>query len=262
MIMSPDTDAIRSAAADAAAALLGQLPATAGAPVRHAQAAQDWSLAARLLSDHWVDLDLGGQAATARELLTRFPAGVAAFDAELLALTAAAELARGSLEEAERQLALAIQRSASVPADRLGRFEVMLTVLRLYLARQRGDLPAVAEAADGLLAAVEAPDEPWLSLGEDLRSLTLITLGMAEVWAFRFKDANQLVGSGDRPRAVGVGAHGPHAHPPRVRQARRARSDGGGDAGPCPRPARTVFPCALRFSGSWHQQQQDRLTRT
>src|SRR6266436_6723172 len=26
--------------------------------VRHAQAAQDWSLAARLLSDHWVDLDL------------------------------------------------------------------------------------------------------------------------------------------------------------------------------------------------------------
>ena len=75
--------------------------------VRHAQTAQDWSLAARLLSDHWVDLDLGGQAATARELLTAFPAGVAAADAELTALTAAAELARGSLEEAERQLALA-----------------------------------------------------------------------------------------------------------------------------------------------------------
>src|SRR6266567_1006013 len=46
--------------------------------VRHAQAAQDWSLAARLLSNHWVDLDLGGQAATAHELLTAFPAGVAA----------------------------------------------------------------------------------------------------------------------------------------------------------------------------------------
>ena len=42
--------------------------------VRHAQAARDWSLAARLLSDHWVDLDLGGQAATAHELLTAFPA--------------------------------------------------------------------------------------------------------------------------------------------------------------------------------------------
>ncbi len=159
--------------------------------VRHAQASQDWSLAARLLSDDWVDLDLGGQAATARELLTAFPAGVAAADAELTALTAAAELARGSLEEAERRLELAIRRSASAPADRRGRLEVMLTVLRLYLARQRGDLPAVAESADRLLAAVDSPDEPQLSLGEDLRALTLISLGIAEVWAFRFKDANQ-----------------------------------------------------------------------
>jgi LuxR family transcriptional regulator, maltose regulon positive regulatory protein len=164
--------------------------------VRHAQAAQDWSLAARLLSDHWVDLDLGGQAATARELLTAFPADVAAADAELTALSAAAELARGSLEEAERQLALAIQRSGSVPAVRRGRLEVMLTVLRLYLARQRGDLPAMSEAADGLLAAVDTPGEPQLSLGEDLRTLTLISLGIAEVWAFRFKDANQHLEQG------------------------------------------------------------------
>jgi hypothetical protein len=59
--------------------------------------------------------------------------------------------------------------------------------------------------------------------------------------------ADQLVGSGDRPRAVGVGEHGLHAHPSRVRQAGRARSDGGGDAGPRPRPVRTVSPCALRF---------------
>ena len=164
--------------------------------VRHAQVAQDWSLAACLLSDHWVDLDLGGQAATARELLTAFPAGVAAVDAELTALTAAAELARGSLEEAERQLALAIQRSTSVPADRRGRLEVMLTVLQLYLARQRGDLTALTEAADRLLAAVDAPDEPQLILGEDLRALTLISLGIAEVWAFRFKDANQHLEEG------------------------------------------------------------------
>jgi LuxR family transcriptional regulator, maltose regulon positive regulatory protein len=164
--------------------------------IRHAQAARDWSLAARLLSDHWVDLDLGGQAATARELLAAFPAGVAAADAELTALSAAAELAQGSLEEAERQLALAIQRSASVPADRRGRLEVMLTVLRLSLARQRGDLPAVSEAADGLLAALDTPGDPRLSLGEDLRALTLISLGIAEVWAFRFKDASQHLEQG------------------------------------------------------------------
>jgi LuxR family transcriptional regulator, maltose regulon positive regulatory protein len=164
--------------------------------VRHAQAAQDWSVAARLLSDHWADLDLGGHAATARELLAAFPAGVAAADAELTALTAAAELTRGSLEEAERQLALATQQSASVPADRRRRFEIVLTVLRLYLARQRGDLPAVSEAADWLLAAVETPDEPQLGLGEDLRALTLISLGIAEVWALSFKDADQHLEQG------------------------------------------------------------------
>jgi LuxR family maltose regulon positive regulatory protein len=164
--------------------------------VRHAQAAQDWSLAARLLSDHWLELDLGGQASTARELLTAFPASVAEVDAELTALLAAGELAQGSLEEAERQLALAAERSSSVPADRHGRFEVMLTGLRLHLARQRGDLPALAEAADRLLAAVEASEELRFDLGEDLRALTLISLGIAEVWAFRFKDANQHLEQG------------------------------------------------------------------
>src|SRR5690606_19099976 len=41
------------------------------AAVRHAQAAVDWELAARLLSDHWFELVLDGQAATAYELLRR-----------------------------------------------------------------------------------------------------------------------------------------------------------------------------------------------
>ena len=164
--------------------------------VRHAQAARDWSLAARLLSDHWVDLDLGGQAAAAHELLAAFPGNMTALDAELTALMAADELTQGSLGEAERLLALAAERSASVPADRRGRLEVMLAVVRLRLARQRGDPPAVAEAAGRLLAAVETPGEPQLSLGEDLRALTLISLGIVEVWAFRFKDANQHLEQG------------------------------------------------------------------
>jgi len=164
--------------------------------VRHAQAARDWDLAARLLSDHWVDLELNGQAATARQLLTAFPAGVAAADAELTVLMAAGELNRGSLGEAERQLALAIQRSESVPADRRGHFQVMLTVLRLSLARQRSDLRAVAGEADRLLAAVEAPDTAQLGLGEDLRALALISLGVAEIWALRFADADRHLEEG------------------------------------------------------------------
>src|SRR5690606_31188198 len=100
------------------------------AAVRHAQAAADWDLAARLLSDHWFELVLDGQAATAYELLSRFPPGVAASNAELTALTAAGELNGGSLQEAERCLALATQAAASVGAERRRRFRLMLAVLR------------------------------------------------------------------------------------------------------------------------------------
>ena len=85
--------------------------------IRHAQAARDWGLAARLLADHWPGLHLDGQAATVHELLAGFPAGRRAADAELAALAAADELARGSLEEAERYLGAGGDvGSASVPA--------------------------------------------------------------------------------------------------------------------------------------------------
>ena len=83
--------------------------------IRHAQAARDWGLAARLLADHWPGLHLDGQAATVHELLAGFPAEPAAADAELAALAAADELAQGSLEAAERYLGLAERGSASVP---------------------------------------------------------------------------------------------------------------------------------------------------
>ena len=42
--------------------------------IRHAQAAGDWGLAARLLADHWPGLQLAGQAATVHALLAGFPA--------------------------------------------------------------------------------------------------------------------------------------------------------------------------------------------
>ena len=164
--------------------------------VWHAQAAGNWGLAARLLADHWVALDLDGQAATAHELLARFPAAIVAADAELTVLRAACELTLGSLAEAERQLALAARRSGSVAADRRGRFGVMLAVARLYLARQRGDLPAVTEEADQLLAAVDDPDAAQLTLGDDLCALALVSLGIAEVYAFRVNDAHRHLEQG------------------------------------------------------------------
>ena len=88
--------------------------------VRHAQAAQDWALAARLFADHWPGLYLEGQTTTTHELVAGFPAGARAADAELAALVAADQLAQGPLEEAERYLGLAERGSASVPAAGAG----------------------------------------------------------------------------------------------------------------------------------------------
>jgi len=151
--------------------------------VRHAQAARDWGLAARLLADHWPGLYLDGQAATVHTLLAGFPAEARAADAELAAVAAADELARGSLEAAERCLGLAERGSGSVPEGRRGQAQVLFGMVRLQLARQRGDLPAVAEQARQLQALAGAPDAAQSGLSDELRALALVILGYARGWA-------------------------------------------------------------------------------
>jgi LuxR family transcriptional regulator, maltose regulon positive regulatory protein len=164
--------------------------------IRHAQAARDWDLAARLLADYWPGLYLDGQAVTMHAILAGFPADAPAADAELAALAAADQLAQGSLEEAKRYLTLAALGSVSVPADRRGRVQVLLGVAGLLLARQRGNLPAVAEEARRLQAAAEGPAAARPGLSEDLRALVLINLGIAEAWAARFDRAEQHLEQG------------------------------------------------------------------
>jgi LuxR family maltose regulon positive regulatory protein len=151
--------------------------------VRHAQAARDWGLAARLLADHWPALYLDGQAGTVHELLARFPAGLLLADPELAVVAAAGELAGGSLEAAERQLGVAERASASVPEGRREQFQVLLSVVRLLHARQRWNPEAVAGEAQRLQAATEAAGAGRPGLGEDLRALALINLGSTEAWA-------------------------------------------------------------------------------
>jgi len=180
--------------------------------VRHAQAARDWRLAARLLADHWPGLYLDGQAATVHELLAGFPAGALAADAELAVLAAADELAQGSLEAAKRYLALAERGSASVPQDRRGQARVLLGVVRLLLARQRGNLPAVAEQAQRLQTLAETPEaarelapydlapaaREWAQPGLDneLRALALVSMGVTELWAAPLGEAQRHLEQG------------------------------------------------------------------
>jgi LuxR family transcriptional regulator, maltose regulon positive regulatory protein len=164
--------------------------------VRHAQAARDWSLAARLLSDHWIGLGLAGLGGTVHELFARFPASVVAADAELAAGAAGDQLARGSLEEAERYLALSTRALESVPANRRGRSQVFLAAVQMRLARQRGDITTVAQEAKRLLVPAMTAESVQPELGGDLRALALINLGTAELWTSRFDEADRHLEDG------------------------------------------------------------------
>jgi LuxR family transcriptional regulator, maltose regulon positive regulatory protein len=155
--------------------------------VRHAQAAEDWETAARLLAGHWPGLYLDGRAAVTRELLAGFPPDIRAADARLAAVAAAGELAYGSLDVAERHLRQAERESAREPPGRSLELGVLLGVVRLLLARQRGNLVGVAEQARRLSRLDAAQPGP----GEDLHALALISLGVAELWAARFGNAER-----------------------------------------------------------------------
>jgi LuxR family transcriptional regulator, maltose regulon positive regulatory protein len=158
--------------------------------ITHAQAAERWNIASGLLFDRWLSLQLDGQGATAHELLSRFPAEAISADPELAALKASDELTRDSVEKGEAHLVSATRGLASLPEERRGRFEVALALLRLTLARRRGDLPAVIDEAERLLATAGGLDAPDLAL-DDLRAVALISVGIAELWSNRTTEADR-----------------------------------------------------------------------
>jgi LuxR family transcriptional regulator, maltose regulon positive regulatory protein len=159
--------------------------------IRHAQAARDWDLAAGLLASHWPGLYLDGKDVTARELLAGFPAEAATADAGLATVAAADQLAWGSLAAAERYITLAERDLAAAPAGQHAQAQMLLGIVRLSLARQRGNPQTVAQQAERLRAFAEAPEAAQYDLvsaaraglGEELRALALLSLGITEFWA-------------------------------------------------------------------------------
>jgi LuxR family transcriptional regulator, maltose regulon positive regulatory protein len=160
--------------------------------IRHAQAAGDWDLATGLLLDHWPGLHLDGQDATTHELLARFPPDVLAADAELAALVAGDELAYGTLDGADRYLCLAQTAAMAVPEARRAQARLLLGIVRLGVARQRGNLPAEAEEARQLRVMAGEPGVAQPALGEELRALALISLGYAQSWTSQSDQTRHL----------------------------------------------------------------------
>ena len=159
--------------------------------IRHAQAAREWSLASRLLAEHHIDLALDGRTRTVSELLSAFPADVAAADAELALVFATARLLDQDLERSAAYLELAEQLAATVPEARTRQFAVTLAVVRLALARWRGDLETVLKAMQSVEVGLEALEAGERGLTDELRSAAFENLGVAELWCSRFDDARR-----------------------------------------------------------------------
>jgi LuxR family maltose regulon positive regulatory protein len=166
--------------------------------VRHAQSAGDWELAARMLFDGWLHITLDGQQDTAHLLLTGFAADNIHADAELLTLMAADEINQGAFAEAEKHLAQASGKLGSVAAERQGRLQATLGILRLSLAGYLGDTPTVAEEAQRLLAVAADGNDSGLAISGERRALALISLGMAETWTLRHVEAERHLEQGVR----------------------------------------------------------------
>ncbi|MGH3210446.1 MAG: LuxR C-terminal-related transcriptional regulator, partial [Trebonia sp.] len=72
-----------------------------------------------------------------------------------------------------------------------GQARLLLAVVSLLLAGQRGDLPAMTEQGQRLAAMTEGEDAAQPGLGEELRALALISLGSALYWTARREEAEE-----------------------------------------------------------------------
>jgi LuxR family maltose regulon positive regulatory protein len=164
--------------------------------IRHAQAAGDWSHAARLLADGHVSLVLDGRTATLRALLAAFPDGAPDVDAELALVFAKGRQFESSLDASATYIALAQRLADTVPAERRWRFDLELLEATLALARRRGSVGTAVEAMRAMEELLATQPVGELALSNDLRAAALMNLGIAELWSSRLGDARSHLQQG------------------------------------------------------------------
>jgi LuxR family maltose regulon positive regulatory protein len=164
--------------------------------VRHRVAAGDWPDAARLVADHSFSWVLDGQEGTIGAVLGAFPEGASADHPDLALAHAANELNQGRLEEAAAQLALAEAHVDSAPPSRRRRLAVAIASLRLALARRNGHFSEVIEQVSLLDASVTDESDDQIAMGNELRAVALLNLGIVETWSGRLADGERHLAEG------------------------------------------------------------------
>ena len=159
--------------------------------VRHHQAAGDWAPAGRLLADGYLTLTMAGRGDTLHALLALFPADAHLADGDLAAALAIDAILHGLLDEAAAHLRVVRRLAGAAPADRRRILGVYLAVIEAELARRRSDLPSAQEALRGLEAALDAEGTDELPVRPEYWALTLMNVGIAELWAGRPDKARQ-----------------------------------------------------------------------
>ena len=149
--------------------------------IQQAILAEEWRYAASLLSKHGPSLVLRGDAASLHELVGRLPADLVHGDPELVLLGAADGIVGGDTDAAAAQLLAASQRAELLSEERRGRFDLLLGIVTTALAWRAGDLDRVLVAGEEALAL---QSRVGTGGGDDeVRAITLLTVGAAALWA-------------------------------------------------------------------------------
>ncbi|HEX6695850.1 MAG TPA: LuxR C-terminal-related transcriptional regulator, partial [Solirubrobacteraceae bacterium] len=151
--------------------------------LRHARAADDPDLVARIVRDRWTELVVEGDLGTVCELVDRVAPEHLAAEPEIALAGVAGHLASGRFDRAEELLGLA---DAAVPARPDARLAGLHAAVRLYDRRLRGADGATERQA--LRAFTRAPhDDP------EIQALMLVILGVSELWTAAHDEAIEVL---------------------------------------------------------------------
>jgi LuxR family transcriptional regulator, maltose regulon positive regulatory protein len=147
--------------------------------LRHARAADDPDLVARIVRDRWTELVVEGELGTVCQLVDRVAPARLAVDPELALAGVTGHLATGRLGRAEELLGLA---DAALPTHPGPRLAGLHAAARLYDRRLRG--AEVVTELQTLRDLTRAPqDDP------EIQALMLVVLGVSELWTASHDEA-------------------------------------------------------------------------